>query len=82
MASVMACAYPDRVRKAAEVAGTMYKAATIADWELDLLRCIENVVRLGHVRRIERDEDHHVECIAAEQIPDGKVVGTQAQRGK
>ena len=34
---------------------TMYKAATIADWELDLLRCIENVVRLGHVRRIERD---------------------------
>jgi hypothetical protein len=34
---------------------TMYKAATIADWELDLLRSIENVVRLGHVRRIERD---------------------------
>lgn len=34
---------------------TMYKAATIADWELDLLRRIENVVRLGHVRRIERD---------------------------
>lgn len=34
---------------------TMYKAATIADWELDLLRGIDNVVRLGHVRRIERD---------------------------
>jgi len=34
---------------------TMYKAATIADWELDLMRRIENVVRLGHVRRIERD---------------------------
>jgi len=34
---------------------TMYKAATIGDWELDLLRRIENVVRLGHVRRIERD---------------------------
>jgi poly(hydroxyalkanoate) depolymerase family esterase len=28
MASVMACAYPDRVRRTAEVAGTMYKAAT------------------------------------------------------
>jgi len=34
---------------------TMYKSATIGDWELDLLRRIENVVRLGHVRRIERD---------------------------
>jgi hypothetical protein len=32
---------------------TMYKAATIGDWELDLLRGIENVIRLGHVRRIE-----------------------------
>jgi hypothetical protein len=35
---------------------TMYKSATIADWEIDLLRTIENVVRLGHVRRIERDQ--------------------------
>jgi hypothetical protein len=34
---------------------TMYKSATIADWEIDLLRTIENVVRLGYVRRIERD---------------------------
>jgi hypothetical protein len=34
---------------------TMYKAATIADWEIDLLRRIDDVVRLGHVRRIERD---------------------------
>lgn len=34
---------------------TMYKAATIADWELDLLRLVRDVVRLGHVRRIERD---------------------------
>jgi hypothetical protein len=33
----------------------MYKSATIADWELDLLRRIRSVVRLGHVRRIERD---------------------------
>jgi hypothetical protein len=35
---------------------TMYKGATISDWELDQLRRIENVVRLGHVRRIERDQ--------------------------
>jgi len=34
---------------------TMYKSATIADWELELLRGITNVVRLGHVRRIERE---------------------------
>jgi hypothetical protein len=34
---------------------TMYKSATIADWELELLRGITNVVRLGHVKRIERD---------------------------
>jgi hypothetical protein len=34
---------------------TMYKSATIGDWELDLLRRIENVIRLGHVHRIERD---------------------------
>jgi hypothetical protein len=35
---------------------TMYKAATIGEWEIALLRRIENVVRLGHVRRIERDQ--------------------------
>ncbi len=34
---------------------TMFKSATIADWELDRLRRIGSVVRLGHVRRIERD---------------------------
>ncbi len=35
---------------------TMFKIATIGDWELDLLRRIQDVVRLGHVRRIERDQ--------------------------
>jgi hypothetical protein len=34
---------------------TMYKGATIGDWEVDRLRRIQNVARLGHVRRIERD---------------------------
>ena len=56
---------------------TMYKGATIGDWEVDLLRRIGDVVRLGHVRRIERDRivlDHgaiptgpghlHVHCAA------------------
>jgi hypothetical protein len=34
---------------------TMYKAATASVAELEQLRRIEGVVRLGHVRRIERD---------------------------
>ena len=32
---------------------TMAKTPTLAQWELDLLRSIERVVRLGHVRGIE-----------------------------
>jgi hypothetical protein len=36
------------------VAPTMAKTPTLATWELDLLRTIENVVRLGHIRRVER----------------------------
>jgi hypothetical protein len=32
---------------------TMAKAPTLAQWELDLLRTVENVVRLGHVRQVE-----------------------------
>jgi hypothetical protein len=42
-----------RVEKGAPA--TMYKSATIADWELELLRGITNIVRMGHVKRIERD---------------------------
>ncbi len=34
------------------VTPTMAKTPTLATWELDLLRTIENVVRLGHVRRV------------------------------
>ena len=33
----------------------MYKAATASAWEIEQLRRIRNVVRLGRVRRIERD---------------------------
>ncbi len=32
---------------------TMAKTPTLAQWELDLLRSIERVVRLGHIRRVE-----------------------------
>jgi hypothetical protein len=35
------------------VAPTMAKAPTLATWELDQLRSIEHVVRMGHVRRAE-----------------------------
>jgi hypothetical protein len=37
-----------------DVRPAMYKGATIGDWELDILRRIEDVVRLGHVLSIER----------------------------
>jgi hypothetical protein len=37
------------------VAPTMFKLATASAWELEQLRLIRNVVRLGRVRRIERD---------------------------
>ena len=35
------------------VTPTMAKAPTLATWELALLRTVENVVRRGHVRRVE-----------------------------
>jgi hypothetical protein len=38
------------------VAPTMFRGAVASEAELGLLRQIEDVVRLGHVRRIERDE--------------------------
>ncbi len=36
------------------VTPTMAKTPTLATWELDLLRTIENVVRLGHIQRVEQ----------------------------
>lgn len=38
------------------VVPTMFRGALISESELALLRQIEDVVRMGHVRRIERDE--------------------------
>ena len=35
------------------VTPTMAKTPTLAQWELDRLRTVENVVRLGHVRHVE-----------------------------
>jgi hypothetical protein len=39
-----------------DVAPTMFRGAVISPGEVALLRRVEDVVRLGHVRRIERDE--------------------------
>ncbi len=36
------------------VVPTMAKTPTLAEWELDLLRTIESVVRLGHIRHVTR----------------------------
>jgi hypothetical protein len=60
------------------VTPTMYRGATVSSGELDQLRRIEQVVRLGHVRRIDRDaivldggtiptspRQLHVHCAAA-----------------
>jgi hypothetical protein len=35
---------------------TMAKAPTLGLWELELLRTVENVVRLGHIRSVSQDE--------------------------
>ncbi|HUQ39564.1 MAG TPA: NAD(P)-binding protein [Acidimicrobiales bacterium] len=38
------------------VVPTMAKTPTLGEWELDLLRTVSNVVRLGHVRHVTRGE--------------------------
>jgi hypothetical protein len=38
------------------VVPTMAKTPTLATWELDLLRTVENVVRLGHIRHVTHRE--------------------------
>jgi hypothetical protein len=43
------------VRVDTAVTPTMCRGAIVSELELDMLRQIEDVVRLGHVRRIERD---------------------------
>ncbi len=64
MASAIPAASPDDLFARLEEAGvmlridrsrtpTMAKAPTLAQWELDLLRTLEDVVRLGHLRRVE-----------------------------
>jgi hypothetical protein len=79
----------DRLEAAAQmrrvdrsVRPTMWKGATIGDWEIDLLRRIEDVIRLGYVRSIERDRivlergsvgtsprHLHVHCAAGVRYP-------------
>ena len=39
-----------------DVTPTMAKTPTLATWELDLLRTIDNVVRLGHIKGVTRGE--------------------------
>ena len=39
-----------------DVTPTMAKTPTLGAWELELLRTIDNVVRLGHVNGVTRDE--------------------------
>ncbi|MDK9558054.1 NAD(P)-binding protein [Marinobacter sp. M216] len=39
-----------------DIVPTMFRGAVISEAELELLRQIKDVIRLGHVRRIERDQ--------------------------
>ena len=39
-----------------DVVPSMAKTPTLATWELDLLRSVEDVVRLGHIEHVTRDE--------------------------
>jgi hypothetical protein len=39
-----------------DVVPTMAKTPTLAGWELDLLRTVERVIRMGHVRHVARGE--------------------------
>lgn len=53
------------------VTPTMAKTPTLATWELDLLRTVDNVVRLGHVRQVTRREivlDHGSVALAADAL--------------
>jgi hypothetical protein len=53
------------------VTPTMAKAPTLGTWELALLRTVRNVVRLGHVRRVDRGLvtlDHGSVAIAPETL--------------
>jgi putative NAD(P)-binding protein len=53
------------------VVPTMAKTPTLGAWELDLLRTIDNVVRLGHVRNVTRREivlDHGSAPLAPESL--------------
>ncbi|MGE0877498.1 MAG: pyridine nucleotide-disulfide oxidoreductase [Acidimicrobiia bacterium] len=50
---------------------TMAKTPTLAHWELELLRTVEHVVRLGHIRHVARRElvlDHGVVPLPADSI--------------
>jgi hypothetical protein len=57
---------------------TMYRGATISMFEVEMLRTIKDVVRKGHVRRIERDTIL-LEHGAVESAPDALYVDCTAR---
>ncbi|WP_139978528.1 NAD(P)-binding protein [Nocardioides litoris] len=56
---------------------TMAKAPTLGAWELDLLRTVHRVVRLGHLRRVSRGRLHLDEG-TVDVAPDALVVDCAA----
>src|SRR4051794_2691035 len=55
---------------------TMAKSPTLAEWELERLRTIENVVRLGHIKRV--DQGKMTLTGGARTIPPGARGGDRA----
>jgi len=55
-----------------DVTPTMAKTPTLGSWELDLLRTVERVVRLGHVERVDRREI--VLARGSVRLPSGSLV--------
>lgn len=51
---------------------TMAKTPTLGTWELDLLRTVENVVRLGHIKYVSADEIVLDDGVVA--LPQGALV--------
>ncbi len=56
-----------------DVVPTMAKTPTLGNWELDLLRTVEHVVRLGHIKHVTHDEvvlDHGSVALAPGSLID------------
>ena len=67
-----------------DVVPTMAKTPTLAEWELELLRTVENVVRLGHIKHVTSREivlDDGVASLASRSLVVQADAGAWNHRG-